>query len=110
MSENTKLIRNSTAEFLILTGQAGEKSIEARYEDGTVWLTQKLMAELFEVSVPTINEHLENIYETGEIRPDATIRNFRIAQKEGKRTVTRSIDYYNLDAPHSYRDPFEIQE
>ncbi len=52
------MIRNSTAEFLIFTGQAGEKSIEARYEDGTVWLTQKLIAELFEVKVPTINEHL----------------------------------------------------
>jgi hypothetical protein len=53
MTENNKkLIRNSTAEFLIFTGQAGEKSIEARYENGTVWLTQKLIAELFEVTVP----------------------------------------------------------
>lgn len=97
MSDDKKLIRNSTAEFLIFTGQAGGKSIEARYEDGTVWLTQKLMAELFEVSVPTINEHLKNIYETGEIRPEATIRNFRIVQKEGQRSVTRNVDCYNLD-------------
>ena len=58
-----RLIRNSTAEFLIFTGQMGEQSIEARYEDETVWLSQKLMAELFAVSVPTINEHLKNIYE-----------------------------------------------
>jgi hypothetical protein len=86
------------AEFLIFTGQAGEKSIEARYEDGTVWLTQKLMAELFEVTVPTINEHLKNIYKFGEISQDATIRNFRIVQKEGLRAVTRDRDYYNLDA------------
>jgi len=95
---NKKLIRNSTAEFLIFTGQAGEKSIEARYEDRTVWLTQKLIAELFEVSVPTINEHLKNTYETNEIRQDSTIRNFRIVQKEGQRTVTRGVDHYNLDA------------
>ena len=53
--------RNSTAEFLIFTGQSGEQSIEARYEDETIWLTQKLMAQLFDVTVPTINEHLKNI-------------------------------------------------
>lgn len=54
-----KLIRNSTAEFLIFTGQAGEQSIEARYENETVWLSQKLMAELFAVDVRTVNEHFE---------------------------------------------------
>ena len=59
-----RLIRNSTTEFLIFTGQAGEQSIEARYEDETVWLSQKLMAELFSVSVKTVNEHLNNIYES----------------------------------------------
>ncbi len=56
---NKKLIRNSTAEFLIFTAQDGKNSIEARYEDETIWLTQKLMAHLFDVSVPTINEHLK---------------------------------------------------
>jgi hypothetical protein len=74
---------NSTAEFLIFTGQAGEQSIEARYEDETIWLTQKLMAELFAVDVRTISEHLKNIFESGEIQPEATIRNFRIVQTEG---------------------------
>ena len=93
-----RLIRNSTAEFLIFTGQAGEQSIEARYEDETVWLSQKLMAELFAVSVPTINEHLKNIYETGELSREATIRNFRIVQSEGGRDVARQVDFYNLDA------------
>lgn len=93
-----RLIRNSTAEFLIFTGQAGEQSIEARYEDETVWLSQKLMAELFAVSVPTINEHLKNIYETGELVREATIRNFRIVQAEGGRNVSRQVDFYNLDA------------
>lgn len=93
-----RLIRNSTAEFLIFTGQAGEQSIEARYEDETVWLSQKLMAELFGVSVPTINEHLKNIYETGELERGATVRNFRIVQAEGGRNVSRQVDFYNLDA------------
>ena len=61
------LIRNSTAEFLIFTGQAGEQSIEARYEDETIWLTQKLMAELFAVDVRTVSEHLGNIFASGEL-------------------------------------------
>jgi hypothetical protein len=93
-----RLIRNSTAEFLIFTGQANEQSIEARYEDETVWLSQKLMAELFSVGVPTINEHLKNIYEAGELTREATIRKFRIVQTEGGRGVTRQVDFYNLDA------------
>ena len=57
-----KLIRNSTAEFLMFTGQDKEDSVEVRYEDGTIWLSQKLMGELFGVDVITINEHLKNIY------------------------------------------------
>jgi len=77
---NKKLIRNSTAEFLIFTGQAGEQSIEARYENETVWLTQKLMAELFDVSVPTINEYLKNIFDSGELDANSVIRKFRIVQ------------------------------
>jgi hypothetical protein len=95
---DTKLIRNSTAEFLIFTGQAGEQSIEARYEDETLWLTQKIMATLFDVDVRTINEHLQNIYAQGELDRGATIRKFRIVQKEGQREVVRQVDFYNLDA------------
>ncbi len=94
----TKLIRNSTAEFLIFTGQAGEQSIEARYEDETIWLSQKQMAALFEVGVNTINYHLKDVYDRGEIAPEATIRKFRIVQMEGKREVARQVDFYNLDA------------
>jgi len=83
MSKEKKLqIRNSTAEFLIFTRQAGENSIEVRVEDETVWLTQKLMAALFEVSDPTINEHLANLYAQEEINKVSTIRNFRTVQKE----------------------------
>lgn len=95
---SNKLIRNSTAEFLIFIGQSGEQSIEARYEDETVWLSQKLMAELFAVDVRTISEHLKNIFETAEVQPEATVRKFRIVQTEGARQVTRNVDFYNLDA------------
>jgi len=93
-----KLIRNSTAEFLIFTGQAGEQSIETRYEDETIWLSQKLMATLFDVGVNTINYHLKEVFESGEVQPEATIRNFRIVQTEGRREITREIEFYNLDA------------
>lgn len=95
---STRLIRNSTAEFLIFTGQAGEQSIEARYEDETVWLSQKLMAELFAVDVRTVSEHLKNIYATDELVREATLRKFRTVQPEGGRDVTRNVDFYNLDA------------
>jgi hypothetical protein len=91
-------IRNSTAEFLIFTVQSGEQSIEARYEDETIWLSQKLMAQLFDVDVRTVNEHLKNIYDQGELGREATIRKFRIVQTEGKREIARSVDFYNLDA------------
>jgi hypothetical protein len=91
------LIRNSTAEFLIFTGQAGEQSIEARYEEDTLWLSQKLIAELFGVDVRTVSEHLKNIFASNELGPEATIRNFRIVQREGTREVSRAVDFYNLD-------------
>jgi len=93
-----QLIRNSTVEFLVFTSQSDEKSIEARYEDETVWLTQKLMAELFEVDVRTISEHLGNIYKSRELLANTTVRKFRIVQKEGEREVSRTVDFYNLDA------------
>ena len=92
---NQPLIRNSTAEFLIFTSQAGDQSIEARYEDETVWLSQKLMAALFEVTVPTINEHLKNLFTSGEIDAEAVIRKFRITASDGK---NYSTNFYNLDA------------
>lgn len=91
-------IRNSTAEFLMFTSQAGESSIEVRVEDGSVWLSQKLMATLFDVTVPTINEHLKNIFNESELQAEATIRKFRIVQQEGAREVNRNIDFYSLDA------------
>ena len=96
MSDNEKkLIRNSTAEFLIFTGQAGEQSIEARDENETVWLTQKLMAELFAVYVGTISEHLKNIFASGELSEESAIRKFRNTAADGKSYLTQ---FYNLDA------------
>ena len=61
-------------------------------------MTQKLMAELFEVTIPTINEHLKNIFASGELTKNATVRNFRTVQRDGNRDVERSLDFYNLNA------------
>ena len=91
-------IRNSTAEFLIFTRQAGEDGIEVRVAEETVWLTQKLMAALFDVDVRTVNEHLGNLYRDGEQQREATVRNFRIVRLEGTREVAREVEHYNLDA------------
>jgi hypothetical protein len=96
--DEKKLIRNSTVEFLLFTSAAGEDSIEVRYEDETIWLSQKMMAALFDVTVPTVNVHLKNIYESGELTRDATIRKYLTVQTEGDREVSRTLDYYNLDA------------
>ncbi len=73
-------------------------SINVIYEDETFWLTQKAMAELFDVDITTINEHLKNIYRTDELDKNSTIGKFPIVQIEGTRAVTRQLNYYNLDA------------
>ncbi len=92
----TKLIRNSTAEFLIFTGQAGEDSIEVRVEGETVWLTQKMMAQLFGVEVPAIIKHIANILTEAEL-DDSTTSKMEVVQQEGARSVRRTVDFYNLD-------------
>ena len=94
-SSGSLTIRNSTAEFLVFTNQAGENGIAVRYEEETIWLTQKLMAELFDVSIPTINEHLKNIFESGELQADSAIRKFLTTAADGKNYNT---SFYNLDA------------
>lgn len=91
-------IRSSAAEFLIFETQSKEDSIEVRYEDNTLWLTQKMMCRLFDVEKSTLSEHLENIYSSQELTKEATVRNFRTVQTEGNRQVTREILYYNLEA------------
>ena len=91
-------IRNSTAEFLIFQAQSKEDSIEVKYADETVWLSQKMIAKLFEVSIPTVNEHLRNIFDSNELDKNPTIRKFLIVQNEGSRDVKREVDFYNLNA------------
>ena len=93
-----KKIRNATAEFLIFTAQSDCEGLEVRYEDETIWLSQKLMAQLFDVDGRTISEHLSNIYKSGEIERVATLRKFRTVQIEGSREVAREVEHYNLDA------------
>ena len=96
MSKPKKIqIRNSTAEFLVFTTQAGEKGIEVRVEDETVWLTQKLIGVLFDVDVRTVSEHLQNIFNSEELTESAVIRKFRNTASDGKSYLTA---FYNLDA------------
>lgn len=90
-----KLIRNSTAEFLMFTSQAGENSIEVRVEDETVWLTQKMLAQLFDVNVRTISEHLQTIFASEELQENSVVRNFRSTAADGKQYNT---NFYSLDA------------
>lgn len=86
------------SEIIFYKTSDGDVKIDIRFEDETFWLSQKKMAELFGVDVRTINEHLKNIFESGELDKIATIRNFRIVQTEGSRQVKRNIEFYNLDA------------
>ena len=91
-------IRSSAAEYLTYVASVGDQqdSIEMCYEDENIWLTQKMMATLYDVDVRTINEHIKKIYSDSELEEDATIRNFRIVQTEGSRQVTRDTKHYNL--------------
>ncbi|MEO8402019.1 MAG: virulence RhuM family protein [Gammaproteobacteria bacterium] len=93
--EHKLTIRNSTAEFLIFTQQAGENGIEVHYEDGTIWLTQKLMAELFDVTTSAINQHLQNIFGSQELDQNSVIKKNLITASDGKKYNSR---LYNLDA------------
>lgn len=91
-------IRSSAAEYLTFIASTGESdaSFEMRYEDENIWLTQKMLAALYDVGLPTINEHIKKIYADGELTEEATIRKFRIVQTEGVRQVNREVTHYNL--------------
>lgn len=91
-------IHSSAAEYLTFVASTGESdaSYEMRYEDENIWLTQKMMAALYDVGLPTINEHIKKIYSDGELTEEATIRKFRIVQTEGTRQVNREVTHYNL--------------
>ncbi len=84
--------------FLIYNTPEEDVSIHAVVKDETIWLTQKAMAELFDVEVPAISKHLTNIFTEGELQPEATVSKMEIVQTEGSRNVKRSMDFYNLDA------------
>ena len=91
-------IRSSAAEYLTYVASVGDQqdSVEMRYEDENIWMTQKMMATLYDVDVRTINEHIKKIYSDSELEEDSTIRNFRIVQTEGSRQVTRDTKHYSL--------------
>ena len=97
-TDQEKMLRSSAAEYLTYVASTGDQkdSVEMRYEDENIWLTQKMMAALYDVDVRTINEHIKKIYADSELTPEATIRKFRIVQTEGERQVQRTINHYNL--------------
>lgn len=86
------------SEIILYQTEDGRTRVQCRFENETLWLSQALIAELFEKDVRTINEHLVNIFEEGELRREATIRKFRIVRLEGRREVAREVEHYNLDA------------
>jgi hypothetical protein len=87
----------SEGELILYTTEDGSSTVGLRAVDGTVWLSQREIAELFDKDVRTVNEHIHNIYAEGECAPEATIRKFRIVQTEGIRQVEREVDAYNLN-------------
>lgn len=91
-------IRSSAAEYLTYVAAVGDQqeSMEMRYEDENIWLTQKMMATLYDVSIPTINEHIKKVFSDSELQENSTIRKFRIVQQEGSRQVSREVNHYNL--------------
>ena len=95
--KNKLIIRNHTAEFLTFAYQTGGDGIEVRVQDGTVWLSQKLIASLFDTQIPNVNMHITSIIEEAEIEETATIKDFLIVQNEGSRVVNRNVKHYNLD-------------
>ena len=96
--KNEITIRSSAAEYLTYIAAVGdnEQSFEMRYQDENIWLTQKMIATLYDVEISTINEHIKKIYADIELTEEATIRNFRIVQTEGTRQVERDVKHYNL--------------
>ena len=98
-SSTTELrIRNSTAEFLTFAYQTGGDGVEVRVQDGTIWLSQKNMGQLFDTSSDNVSLHLKNIFADGELTEEATAEDFSVVQNEGQRNVSRIVKHYNLDA------------
>lgn len=98
MKNKKDIIRSSAAEYLTFVASTGEQdsSVEMRYEDENIWLTQKMLATLYDVEVNTINYHIKKIFEDSELAEDSTIRKFRIVQKEANREISREVNHYSL--------------
>ena len=94
------IVRSSAAEYLtfVAAGGGSEASVEMRYENENIWLTQKMMATLYDVSVPAINQHLKRIFADNELTREATVKQYLIVQTEGSREVRREVEHYNLQA------------
>jgi len=92
------IVRSSAAEYLTYVSAVGDSanSVEMRYEDENIWLTQKMMATIYNISVAAINQHIKKIFEDNELEESSTIKKYLIVQKEGKREVSRNVEHYNL--------------
>ena len=93
-----RIIRNSTAEFLIFMLEGKEDGIQVMYKNETVWATQKAMAQLFDCSTDNIGIHLKNIFNSNELDKESTTEKISVVQKEGERDLKRATMFYNLDA------------
>ena len=98
--KEVSIVRSSAAEYLTFVAATGDRetSVEMRYEDESIWLTQKMMATLYDVSVPAINQHLSRIFTDNELTRAATVKQYLIVQTEGSRQVKREVEHYNLQA------------
>lgn len=96
--QSVSLVRSSAAEYLTFVAATGDQSesVEMRYEDENIWLTQKMMAALYDVTVAAINQHLKRVFDDGELQREATIKKYLIVQTEGNREVRREVEHYNL--------------
>ena len=111
MSEN--LPTPGESQIVIYQVESGTTRLEVRLQDETVWLTQNLMAELYQTTKQNISLHIQNIYEEGELDPEATVKKYLTVRPEGSRMVKRPLDYYNLDmiiaAGYRVRSPRDTQ-
>lgn len=98
--DDVSIVRSSAAEYLTFVASTGDdkSSIEMRYEDENIWLTQKMLAVLYDVTIAAVNQHLKKIYADGELTETATVKKFLIVQDEGGRKVSRDVAHYSLQA------------
>lgn len=98
--EEASVVRSSAAEYLtfVAAGGSSDTSVEMRYEDENIWLTQKMMATLYDVSVPAVSQHLKRIYADNELEREATVKQYLTVQTEGDRLVQRNVEHYSLQA------------